>query len=110
MVAKEGEVITKIDTDKLNLNNPINLVANNIANEREFKLAVLDWLNNGEPKLFRSPTEGNYIVRILNVSLTPNDTLGRMLHTFSATAYEVAEYNYNNLGVYGFISTEDPTR
>lgn len=110
LVAKEGEVITKIDTNKLNLNNPINLVANNIANEREFKLAVLDWLNNGEPKLFRSPTEGNYIVRILNVSLTPNDTLGRMLHTFSATAYEIAEYNYNNLGVYGFISTEDPTR
>ena len=109
LVTKEGESITEIDTDKLNLNNPINLVADNIANEREFKLAVLDWLNNGEPKLFRSPTEGNYIVRILNVSLTPNDTLGRMLHTFSATAYEVAEYNYNNLGTYGFISTEDPT-
>jgi hypothetical protein len=45
-------------------------------------LEVLEWLNNGEAKIFRSPTEGNYIVRLMNVSLTPNDTLGRMLHTF----------------------------
>lgn len=70
---------------------PHNLSSNNIRNEREFKLAVLDWLNNGEPKLFRSPTEGNYVVRLMNVTLQPNDTLGRMLHTFSATGYEVEE-------------------
>jgi hypothetical protein len=63
----------------------------------------LDWLNNGKPKLFRSAAEGNYIVRLMNVSLSPNDTLGRMLHTFTATAYEIAEYNYDNLKKYGFI-------
>lgn len=70
-------------------NKTINLSGDNIALEREFKILVLEWLTNGEPKLFRSPTEGNYIVRLMNVSLTPNDTLGRMLHTFSCTAYEV---------------------
>jgi len=37
--------------------------------ERYFKLKVLDWLTNGEVKLFRSPGEGNYLVRILNVSM-----------------------------------------
>jgi hypothetical protein len=58
------------------------LTADNIQREREFKLKVLDWLNNGKPKLFKSPAEGNYIVRLMNTSLTPNDTLGRMLHTF----------------------------
>jgi hypothetical protein len=47
--------------------------------------------------MFRSPTEGNFIVRIMNVSLTPNDTLGRMLHTFNCTAYEIAEWNFKNL-------------
>jgi hypothetical protein len=46
-----------------------NLTSYNITAERIFKLAVLEWLNNGKPKLFRSPTEGNYIVRLLNVSL-----------------------------------------
>lgn len=74
----------------------------NIKKEREFKLMVLDWLTNGQPKLFRSPTEGNYIVRLMNTSLTPNDTLGRMLHTFTCTAYEVAEYTFENLKAFGF--------
>lgn len=74
-----------------------NLSAENIYKERQFKLEVLEWLNNGEAKIFRSPTEGNYIVRLMNVSLTPNDTLGRMLHTFQCTAYEIAEWNFKNL-------------
>jgi hypothetical protein len=33
----------------------------------------------------------------MNTSLSPNDTLGRMLHTFTCTAYEVADYTYENL-------------
>ena len=81
-----------------------NLVSYNITAERIFKLAVLAWLNDGKPKLFRSPTEGNYIVRLLNVSLQPNDTVGRMLHSFSCTAYEVADYTYRNLDSYGLVT------
>lgn len=68
-----------------------NLNSRNIQLERQFKLEVLDWLNNGKPKLFRSPAEGNYLVRLLNNSLSPVDTLGRMLHSFSTTAYEIDE-------------------
>lgn len=84
-----------------------NLTGENIASEREFKLKVLEWLNDGNPKLFRSPTEGNYIVRLLNVSLTPNDTVGRMLHTFNCVAYEVADFNYKNLIFYNFIQVNE---
>ena len=73
------------------------LIAENTRQEREFKLEVLEWLNNGKPKLFRSSTEGNYIVRLMNVQLQPNDTLGRMIHSFSAQAYEIAECNFINL-------------
>jgi hypothetical protein len=80
----------------------------NISEERDFKLKVLDWLNNGKPKLFRSPSEGNYIVRLMNTSLSPEETLGRMLHNFSSTAYEVAEYNYDNLNKYNFITITNP--
>jgi hypothetical protein len=65
--------------------------------EKEFKMEVMNWLNNGEPKLFRSPAEGNYLVRLMNISLSPNDTLGRMIHTFSATAYEVGKSDWRNL-------------
>ena len=73
------------------------LTAHNISRERQFKMEVLNWLNNGKPKVFRSPAEGNFIVRLMNISLTPNDTLGRMLHTFQCTAYEIAEFTFENL-------------
>lgn len=75
----------------------LDLVDYNFAAERTFKLAVLDWLNNGKPKFFRSPAEGNYVVRLMNVSLSPNDTLGRMLHTFSCQAYECDAADYLTL-------------
>ena len=78
------------------------LVDYNVVAERKFRMAVLDWLNNGEVKLFRSPTEGIYLVRLMNVSLSPEERLGRMLYSFQATAYEVAEINYNALIKYGF--------
>ena len=80
-----------------------NLTSNNFYKERIFKTEVLKWLTNGKPKVFRSPAEGNFIVRLMNVSLTPNDTLGRMLHTFNCTAYEIAEYNFENLEKYNLM-------
>lgn len=80
-----------------------NLDRDNFYLEREFKMEVLKWLQNGKPKLFRSPAEGNYIVRLMNVSLSPNDTLSRMLHTFNCTAYEIAEVTPANLKKYNFI-------
>ena len=89
-----------------NLGRTTNLTDHNIAAERKFKLSVLEWLNNGQPKLFRSPTEGNYVVRLMNVSLSPDEKLGRMLHTFSATAYECAAADYPSLKALGLVPNE----
>ena len=85
-----------------------NLTNYNITIERIFKNKVLEFLTNGKPKLFKSATEGNAIVRLMNTSLTPNDQLGRMLHTFNCTAYEVDDLNFETLNSYGFIHTSDP--
>ena len=79
------------------------LNAENFAMERNFKLEALDWLTNGKPKLFRSPAEGNYIIRLTDVSLSPTDSLGRMLHSFNGMAYEVKEYTHKNLIETGLI-------
>ena len=73
------------------------LITDNIRAERLFKTEVLDWLNNGGIKLYRSPTEGNFIVRLMNVTTSPTDSLGRMLHTFNCSAYEMSEPTYDNL-------------
>lgn len=104
------ETLTRKSTKSLEekIFSQTDLSSDNITKERNFKLAVLEWLNNGKPKLFRSPTEGNYITRLMNSSLTPNDTLGRMIHSFSSTAYEIADCNYENLAYYGFINLKDP--
>jgi len=45
------------------------LTSENITAERYFKLKVLEWLNDGNIKLFKSPTEGNYLVRLINTQL-----------------------------------------
>lgn len=80
-----------------------NLTGENIRGERYFKLKVLDWLTNGKIKLFRSATEGNYLVRLIKTQLKPQQKLGRMLHDFSCTAYEIDELTYDNLIKYGII-------
>jgi len=91
----------------ISLPSKTNLTYDNIATERYFKLLVLNWLTDGKPKIFRSPTEGNYIVRLLNVSLTPKNELGRMIHEFSCTAYEIADFNAKNLKDLGFLKDDD---
>lgn len=75
-----------------------NLSDENIYMEKVYKNKVHDWLINGKPKILKTPTEGIFNVKLSNVSLTPNDTLGRMLHTFQATAYEI-EAQTENFGI-----------
>lgn len=84
-------------------------VGYNMRAERRFKMQLLEWLGNGKIKMFKSAAEGNYLVRLMNVSLTPEDKLGRMLHSFSATAYEVEELTYKNLVSLGFIKADELT-
>lgn len=96
-----------LDIEGWQLSETLDSVGYNIRAERRFKLKVLEWLNDSEVKLFRSPTEGSYLVRLMNVSMTPEDRLGRMLHNFSCQAYEVDELNYDNLLAYGFITLQE---
>ena len=78
--------------------------------EREFREELVKWLNDGEPKLYRSQTEGLMAVMVTDISLTPNKTLSRRLYDFSATVYEIADGNsldtLNTLGIYDVITPE----
>lgn len=80
--------------------------ATDIVYEKAFRDKVEEFLYNGKVKILRSPTEGVFLVRLMDVSFTPQQTLGRRIWNFSATAYEVAEYNEENLKKYGFIIEE----
>jgi hypothetical protein len=85
------------------------LITDNVRAERLFKTEVLTWLNNGEVKLYRSPTEGNFVVRLMNVTTSPLDQLGRMLHSFSCAAYEIAKPTYDSLTSFGIIAPANNT-
>ncbi|MEG0775836.1 hypothetical protein, partial [Clostridium sp.] len=78
-----------------NLNN-----YNNTVLEREFRNRVEEFLLDGKPKLFKSPTEGNSIVRIMDVNMTPNQQLGRLIYDFSCNIIEVDSFNVFNLNKY----------
>lgn len=79
------------------------LTDDNIFVERIFRAKVEEFLNDFTYKLYKSPTEGNIVIGLINVSLTPNSSLGRMIYTFSATAYEVIDSTIDNLNEFGII-------
>ena len=74
----------------------VTLPMNDIILEREFREQVKDFLKNGKVKLFRSITEGNILIRLTDINLTPIASLGRRIYSFSATATEIGEDNVNN--------------
>lgn len=87
-----------------------NLVDYNVTAERIFRTEVLEWLNDGQSKIFKSPTEGNFLIRLLNISMTPEDQVGRLIYNMSATACEVGEFNYKSLLNQGFINLNAPVQ
>lgn len=107
-----GLISCLMDEEQLFMENEFvstNLIDSNIYQEKEFKLKVLEWLGNGQSKLFKSPVEGNYIVYLMNVNLTPIDTLGRMLHSFSCNAYEIADYTDDGMRDQGILKIQNYT-
>lgn len=72
--------------------------------EREFREKVMDFLYANKVRLFRSATEGNILVKIMDINLTPNSTLGRRIYSFTATAYEVDAATIKNYDKYGISS------
>lgn len=72
--------------------------------EREFREKVTDFLYKDNVKLFRTLTEGNILVKLMNITLSPEEQLGRYLYSFSADAYEVADFNIKNCDYYDIQS------
>lgn len=83
-----------------NFNNRINEY-NDFIYERNFRERVYDFLYQHNVKLFRSTTEGNILIKLMNIDFQPVETLGRRLYSFTATAIEVDEANIKNYDKYG---------
>lgn len=102
--SRQGKEIISKQTVYGNTSFNTNLTYDNIYKEKIFRNEVERFLNNGENKLFRSATEGNLIVSLLDISFTPNQQLGRMIYEVSGTMCEIAEYNIDNLKKYNIFN------
>lgn len=73
---------------------------NDTIYEQKFRDKVLNFLQNNKVKLFKSPTEGNILVKLMNITLEPVDGLNRHLYNFSCTATEIDDFNLLNCDKY----------
>ena len=80
---------------------------NNYIYERKFRDEVIKFLYDENVKLFRSPTEGNFVVKVMDVNLNPTTELGRYLWSFSGTAYEIANSDAKSLQEMGILEGID---
>lgn len=71
-----------------------------VIEEKIFRDKFLEFVHKKRPLLFKTPTEGNFIVRLTDVSFTPKTELGRMIWSFSATATEIDKFSIENLDKY----------
>lgn len=71
--------------------------------ERKFREKVEEFLYDSKPKLYKSMQEGNMLIKLMDISLTPKNELGRLIYTFSATGYEIDGNDIQTLVKYDFI-------
>lgn len=74
-----------------------NLTKENLLIEKQYRQKVETFLMNDSLKLFRSPTEGNIIIYLMNVSFSPQTQLNRFLYNVSCSLYEAADCTYDNI-------------
>lgn len=80
---------------------------NNYIYEREFRDDMVEFLQDGKPKVLKTYAEGITLVVLTGVSLTPKNELGRTIYDFSCTANEIGDADLETLMFHG-IKNEIP--
>ena len=73
---------------------------NDRITQRKFRELVSAYLYDDVPKLFRSTPEGNILVRLTDISLSPKNEIGRIVYDFSCTATEIGDPSVENYKMY----------
>ena len=78
-------------------------VRNDFSIEKMFREKVEEYLCDGTPKLFKNAGLGNKLVMLTEVSLSPKETVGNRVYTFSATMTEIDDVTVENYAFYNII-------
>lgn len=78
-------------------------ITNDFIYEKKFRDKIIKYLKDGKVKLFKSTPEGNILVKLTNISFTPEKQIDRNIYNFQATATEIAKCNIDNYEKYNII-------
>ena len=78
---------------------------NDIMLEKVFRDKVIDFLLEDRPVLFRSATEGNILIRLMDLSFSPNTQLKNYIYSFGSTAVEIAKCDLDNFHKYNIYNS-----
>jgi len=87
------------DEAKLNCKNDLER-DNSMVVQRIWRNKILEWLKDGKPKILKSEAEGNILVAISNVQVTPIVTLYGLVAEFSCTMTEIGNIRESTLKKY----------
>lgn len=85
--------------DEYNSRHGIDMYNNSIY-ERDFRQKVIEFLYKNNVKLYKSTTQGNILVKLMNISFTPNNTLSRHIYDFTCTVQQVDQFTVENCDKY----------
>ena len=97
LTSADKELLDKIDNMQLSSYDA------RAIKEKIYRERILEFLEDGKPKLFKSLQEGNIWIYLSAVTLTADKTSARNLYSFSCTATEIAERYVED---YGLIKEE----
>jgi len=75
--------------------------SNNFIVEKEFRKKLINWLYDGNPKVFKSDTEGIFLVKLTEISFNPIVETGRIIYSFSCTVTEIGPADISSLVKFG---------
>lgn len=75
--------------------------------EKNYRDDVIDYFYQNKVRLFRSPTEGNILVKLMNITMTPNEQINRRVYNIQCTAFEVDEFTFENCIKYGIWDNDE---
>lgn len=90
----------------LNCKNDLEEVQDGMVMQRLWRNKVLKWLNDGKPKILKSEAQGNLLVFIDEVKMTPNETTFGLIADFSCRMTEIGSLSEKTLQKFKLRKTE----
>lgn len=84
----------------LNMKNDLEEVQDGMVMQRIWRNKILAWLNDGKPKILKSEAQGNMLVMLTNIKVTPNEPTFGLISDFECTVTEIGKLDEKALQKY----------